>query len=81
MGNGKARDPRKLVEVVLTCSVCGTPFPIRRLRERMRESGHIKHLWCCICKDRTAHKEPERGEVTTYADRRGLEEAPCQRID
>lgn len=41
----------------LKCMECGTIFPIQRKKSKNRAIGHIKHLWCWVCKKITAHCE------------------------
>ena len=42
-------DKRKKITIeYYICPECGFEFPIPR--ERRREKGHIKDLWCPICK-------------------------------
>lgn len=38
---------RVTIEIYI-CPECGLKFPIPR--ERRREKGHIKDIWCPICK-------------------------------
>lgn len=44
-------------QVILQCRVCGNVFFIWRKRSRLRARGHIKHLYCYVCKVDTAHFE------------------------
>lgn len=39
------------------CPECGHVFPIWRRIGREREFGHIKDLWCVVCKRVTKHRE------------------------
>jgi len=48
---------RKLEQVTLECMECGNMQVIWRKASRLKEPGHVKHLWCVDCKDRTAHVE------------------------
>jgi hypothetical protein len=41
----------------LYCTECGTRFTIYRRKDRLKEAGHIKHLYCYVCKARTKHIE------------------------
>lgn len=41
----------------LRCSVCGTEATIMRNKGKLKKSGHVKHMWCFACQDRTAHIE------------------------
>ena len=50
-----------LAEVTLECRRCGHRAVIWRKRSRLKEPGHVKHLWCAKCEDRTPHVEM-RGE-------------------
>ena len=36
------------------CSVCGTEVVAPKAAGRTSE-GHIKHMWCFVCKERTEH--------------------------
>lgn len=44
----------------LRCQACGSRYVVYRKKGRLRPRGHIKHLWCIVCKERTPHIE-ERG--------------------
>ena len=48
---------RKLEQVALECRECGNRQTIWRKKSRLKEPGHVKHLWCICCEDRTAHVE------------------------
>lgn len=48
---------RKLEMVTLECLDCGNVQAIWRKRSRLKELGHVKHLWCVDCRDRTKHRE------------------------
>ena len=41
----------------LECAMCGFVSTIQRRDSKNRAKGHIKHLWCPKCKERTAHVE------------------------
>lgn len=41
----------------LKCSICGEWIPIHRKVGQARPKGHVKHLWCIKCRDRTPHVE------------------------
>ena len=45
------------VKSPLVCEECGAEFVIIRTRGRLRERGHIKHVWCHVCREVTAHVE------------------------
>ena len=47
----------QMEQVRLRCAVCDSEQFIWRRRAKLRESGHVKHLWCCECRDRTPHVE------------------------
>ncbi len=51
------RGPQKLVQTSLVCEECGYREYIWRKAGRQRPCGHIKHMWCYRCKERTAHIE------------------------
>jgi hypothetical protein len=37
------------------CPKCKSRFRIVR-KNRQRKMGHVKYLWCAMCKDYTPHK-------------------------
>lgn len=39
------------------CVECGVTTPIWRLRSRLKDNTHIKHMWCHECGKVTAHKQ------------------------
>lgn len=41
----------------LVCLECGNIFTIPRKKEKLRGNGHIKDLWCPICKSVNKHYE------------------------
>jgi len=51
------RRPRSTSQVELECSECGNRAFIWRRRGKLKEKGHVKHLWCMRCQERTAHVE------------------------
>ena len=53
---------RRFYTSTVKCSICGTQQPITR-RYR-RAAGHIKHTWCRVCQERTAHIELEEGNTS-----------------
>jgi len=46
-----------IISSKLECKCCSSIFPIPRRKSGKREKGHIKHLWCIKCKERTEHIE------------------------
>lgn len=54
---------RKLEQVTLECMECGVMQTIWRKASRLKERGHVKHLWCPGCRDRTAHVEVREHEI------------------
>lgn len=48
---------RNFVQKTLECADCGTKQKIWRKKNKNQPSGHIKHLYCCVCKKRTEHLE------------------------
>ncbi|KIL35860.1 hypothetical protein SD71_10725 [Cohnella kolymensis] len=50
-----SKNNRPTVSVILICSECESKHPIWRIDGRRRTPGHIKHLYCHICKKGTAH--------------------------
>lgn len=53
--SGGAHGPME--QVSLRCQVCGSVDVIWRRKCRLKEKGHVKHLWCFECQERTAHVE------------------------
>ena len=53
----------KVAPSMLRCSVCGRPQWIWRRQARRRGRGHVKHLWCPTCEERTAHIEELEDEA------------------
>lgn len=47
----------KMEQVTLRCAVCGRESFIWRRKSRLKEKGHVKHLWCPSCKERVPHVE------------------------
>lgn len=41
----------------LACKECGFVQTIRRFQGKNKESGHVKHIYCVMCKDVTEHEE------------------------
>jgi hypothetical protein len=52
-----SRGIHNLIKKDLECTKCGEVQSIQRLKNRNRGKGHIKHLWCIKCKEKTAHIE------------------------
>ncbi len=52
-----ARLQGKLIATTLRCRVCGNRAVIQRRKGHVRPAGHIKHLWCTWCRDRTPHTD------------------------
>ena len=51
------------------CSDCGSMTTVPRKKNKQREKGHVKDLWCIRCKTTTKHVEKramdhERSEFT-----------------
>jgi hypothetical protein len=46
----------------LECVHCGGIQTIQRKDSKDRPSGHIKHLWCSMCKARRPHIELDEFE-------------------
>jgi len=47
----------------LKCGECNNPVQIFRKRHRMKEKGHVKHMWCFKCKETTAHIELKEKDI------------------
>lgn len=52
-----SKNHRPIVIVNLYCNKCGVKHPIWRIDGRRKSPGHIKHIYCHICKERTAHTD------------------------
>jgi hypothetical protein len=39
------------------CQSCGTEMPLPRCHGQQRENGHIKDIWCPVCKKESKFKE------------------------
>lgn len=49
------------------CTQCGRRgIPLRRPREKQREPGHLKNLFCIWCKKKTNHTEVRSFGQYTY---------------
>ena len=48
---------RRVVIKLLICEECGNIFPIARRKSYNRSEGHLKHLYCLVCKRITGHVE------------------------
>lgn len=44
-------------QVRLRCTECGNECYIWRRRSRLKERGHVKHMWCSACRAVRAHVE------------------------
>ena len=53
---------------VFICPACGNKIPLMRKRNRQREKGHIKDLWCPFCRTDRKFLEIRRGDWYTEAD-------------
>lgn len=47
----------QMKQVKLRCAVCGNETFIWRKGSKLKEKGHVKHLWCVKCRYRTPHVE------------------------
>lgn len=41
---------KALTQSICICPECGNEFPIQRLKSKPRNKGHLKKLWCPVCK-------------------------------
>lgn len=41
---------------VFKCTTCGSTFAVPTRKWKLRKKGHLKHLWCFVCKRRTQHR-------------------------
>ena len=48
---------RNYVICTLRCNDCGSKFPILRRKGWLKKNGHIKDLYCYVCKGYTKHTE------------------------
>lgn len=46
---------RSMKERVFKCETCGNKMIAYKRAGRNTSQGHIKHMYCFICKDRKAH--------------------------
>jgi ribosomal protein L33 len=53
----KPRRQSKIIEKLLVCSKCGSKRYIPRKKSLNHAAGHIKHMWCVVCQEITAHEE------------------------
>lgn len=44
----------------LDCTECGTSLNVPRKRSKRREQGHIKDMWCPMCKKETKFIENKK---------------------
>lgn len=51
------KNQRHKVMVTQRCEVCGYKMPIWRLRSRLKDCKHVKHMWCPECERVTAHTQ------------------------
>lgn len=47
----------EMEQVKLRCAVCDELAFIWRRKCKLKEKGHVKHLWCANCRERTPHVE------------------------
>ena len=47
----------QMEQVRLRCCECGGECFIWRRRARLKERGHVKHMWCAGCQAVRAHVE------------------------
>jgi hypothetical protein len=57
-----------VVQKELKCKCCETKFPIWRKKHKNHSKGHIKHMYCYVCKKDTEHIELDefRDDKNTY---------------
>jgi hypothetical protein len=48
---------RSMAISMLVCGVCGSRFFVPRSRAKLREKGHIKDIYCYVCKEVTKFTE------------------------
>lgn len=64
----------------MACVVCGHQgIPIPRPKSSLRESGHLKELYCVCCKKYTNHVELREGSSYNYDD--FLYEIDCENFN
>ncbi len=54
---GRRYYPGMCVEKRLSCKKCGNIQIMHRLKSGDKSAGHIKHLYCVICRDRVEYEE------------------------
>lgn len=54
---GKSCHPKMFVGKRLRCLQCENVQTIYRRKCKNRSAGHIKHLYCVVCKSRVGHIE------------------------
>ena len=52
-----ARPTAPLYLAKTRCTVCGEIFMLWRQQSRRKKAGHIKHVYCWVCRAITAHAE------------------------
>ena len=69
----------------LVCLECGDIFPIYRKVNRVKEVGHIKHMYCPRCLKETAHYEVKDADIFLWkyedADLEGVCEEARMALD
>lgn len=51
---------RHVTERVFKCECCGNKQIAYKKTSHGTTTGHVKHMWCFKCKDRTAHIQQTR---------------------
>lgn len=51
------RKRNNMIITNLKCEECDNVFNIPRKNGDKRGKGHVKHVWCFICKETTAHRD------------------------
>jgi hypothetical protein len=64
------RDRAKRFYSTLICPICGLKMTIPRPRSRKRKEGHIKTMWCAMCKETRDFIE---NNYKTLSEREGTE--------
>ena len=57
MGMSIAHMTTNMAQTELVCEYCGSEFTIFRRKSRLKKAGHVKHMYCHICREDTPHIE------------------------
>lgn len=63
MSKKMGRSTRNISQSYLYCPKCGNENHIQRRKKLLKSNGHIKDLWCHVCKETTKHVEKRQDQV------------------